>query len=451
MAAETNFIQTIIAVGILLVAAKLMAELFLRMRMPIVLGELLAGMIIGPFALGAYLIYNGEPLIQLGSELRVLGDIGAIVILFMAGMEMTPREFLRGGKKSFIVGTMGVIIPFFAGLYIFQAFGFDALQAMLIATALTATSIAISLQVLTEFGKIKTPEARLIIGAAIVDDILAIAVLSVVTSLGADGTVGEIDIGNVIVTILQVLAFFVIMLVAAIFIIPKIVAPRLWKAKGSVEGIVTAAFFGAAAIAGSIGLSPIVGAFAVGMAISTTKVIDKVEHFISKIGLIFAPLFFAIIGAQVNFREVDLSILMLSSVIILVAIVTKLFGCGIPAWLLLKNRAQGMRVGIAMISRGEVGLIVAGVGISSGVLTGDVYSTIVIMVAVTTIITPIWLKIEYNRDDRVKRTRMPNQHEHREFAFVHPEDSDVNENQENNSNGDSEHDNDTNNENDKQI
>ena len=399
MAAEAHFIQTIIGVGILLFAAKLMAELFLRLKLPIVLGELLAGMIIGPFALGAFMVIDGEPLLKIDSEIRILGEIGAIVILFMAGLEMTPKEFLRGGKSSFTVGTLGVVVPFFAGLWIFQAFGFDALQSMLIATALTATSIAISIQVLSEFGKIKTPEARLIIGAAVVDDILAIAVLSVVTSLATgDGGVDNIDIMEVTITILQVLGFFGAMLIASVIIIPRLVTPRLWKAKGSVEGIATAAFFGAAALAGSIGLSPIVGAFAVGMALSTTKVFEKVENFIGKIGLIFAPLFFAIIGAQVDFREVNLEILMISGIIIAVAIVTKLFGCGLPAWLFLKDRARGMRVGIGMISRGEVGLIVAGVGVSSGVLTGSVYSTIVIMVAVTTIVTPIWLKMEYRKE-----------------------------------------------------
>ena len=399
MAAEAHFLQTIIGVGILLFAAKLMAELFLRLKLPIVLGELIAGMIIGPFALGAFLIWDDQSLLQITGEIRVLGEIGAIVILFMAGLEMTPKEFLRGGKQSFIVGTLGVVVPFFAGLVVFQMFGFDALQSMLIATALTATSIAISIQVLSEFGKLKSKEARLIIGAAVVDDILAIAVLSVVSSLATgDGTLGEIAPMDVVITILQVLGFFAAILIASVIIIPRIITPRIWKAKGSVEGIATAVFFGAAALAGSLGLSPIVGAFAVGMALSTTKVFEKVESYIGKIGLIFAPLFFAIIGAQVDFRAVNLEILMISGVIIAVAIATKLFGCGVPAWLLLKNKTQGMRVGIGMISRGEVGLIVAGVGVTSGILTSDVYSTIVIMVAATTIITPIWLKMEYRKE-----------------------------------------------------
>ena len=398
---EAHFIETIIGVGILLFAAKLMAELFLRLKLPIVLGELIAGMIVGPFALGGLQIIDGKQLLQINDEIKILGEMGAIVILFMAGLEMTPKEFLKGGKAAFVVGTLGVVIPFFIGLAVFQLFGFDALQSMLIATALTATSIAISIQVLSEFGKLKTPEARLIIGAAIVDDILAIAVLSVVTSIaGSDGGVDNIDITEVTITILQVLGFFAIMLIVAVVVIPKVITPRIWKAKGSVEGIATAAFFGAAALAGSIGLSPIVGAFAVGMALSGKDAFEKIENYVGKIGLIFAPLFFAIIGAQVDLRAVDLNILVLSAVIVVVAVTTKLFGCGLPAMYFLKSKQKGMRVGIGMISRGEVGLIVAGVGITAGILTSEVYSTIIIMVVVTTIITPIWLKIEYRKEQK---------------------------------------------------
>ena len=399
--AEADFIQIIIGVGLLLFTAKIMAELFVRLKLPIVLGELLAGMIIGPFALGGLPLINGEPLLTIGSEIRVLGEIGAIVILFIAGLEMTPREFIKGGNASFTVGTFGVVIPFFAGLVVFQMFGFDALQSMMIATALTATSIAISVQVLSEFGKMRTPEARLIISAAVVDDILAIAILSVVSSLATgEGGIDQIDITDVTITILKVLGFFAVMLIVSVVLMPKIVSPRFWRAKGSIEGVATASFFGAAALAGAIGLSPIVGAFAVGMALSTSQVLDKIENYAHKIGLIFAPLFFAIIGAQVDFRAVNLEIMMLSGIIIVIAVVTKYFGCGLPAWLFLKNKRQGMRVGIGMISRGEVGLIVAGVGISSGVLTSDVYSTIVIMVVATTIITPIWLKIEYRKEQK---------------------------------------------------
>lgn len=399
MAAEAQFIQTIVGVGVLLFASKLMAELFLRFKLPMVLGELIAGMIIGPFALGAYILGpDGTPLLlQLTPEIRVLGEMGAIVILFMAGLEMTPKEFLRGGKASFTVGTLGVVVPFFAGLWVFEAFGFNTYQSMLIATALTATSIAISIQVLNEFGKLKTPEARLIIGAAVVDDILAIAVLSVVISMGG-GDLAEVDPQTVMFTILQVLGIFAAMLFASVFLMPRLVDQRFWKGKGSVEAVVVASFFGAAALAGMSGLSPIVGAFAVGMALSSARVFGRVEHFVDKLGLIFAPLFFGIIGAQVDFRAVDLNVLALSGIIVAIAIITKLGGCGLPSMLFLKSKKRGMRVGIGMISRGEVGLIVAGVGVAAGSLDQVVYSTIIIMVAITTIITPIWLKMEYKKE-----------------------------------------------------
>ncbi len=393
---ESHFVSVVISVCVLLFAAKMMAELFVRLKLPIVLGELIAGMIVGPFAIGSLIVVQGETLLQLNQEVKILGEIGAIVILFMAGLEMTPREFIKGGKASFTVGTLGVIVPFFVGFFVFQFFGFHAFQAMLVATALTATSIAISVQVLAEFGKLKTPEARLIIGAAVVDDILAIAVLSIVTSLSPGAT--DVDVVDISFTIFKVLGFFAAMAVAAIFIVPRVVSSGLWKAGGAVEGVVTAAFFGAAGVAASIGLSPILGSFVVGMALASTKVFERVEHYISKLGLIFAPLFFAIIGAQVDFRGINVEILLIGAIIIGVAIVTKLLGCGLPAWLFLRDKRQATRVGIGMISRGEVGLIVAGIGLSSGVLTSNVYSTIVIMVAVTTIITPVWLKMEYRKE-----------------------------------------------------
>jgi Kef-type K+ transport system membrane component KefB len=171
------------SLGVLLFAAKLMAELFHRIKLPVVLGELLAGIIVGPFALGSLSLVNGEPLVVLDETVRHIGEIAAIVILFVAGLEITPREFLRGGTAAFSIGSLGVIVPFFVGYYVFEALGVEALQSILIATALTATSIAISILVLTELGKMQSKEARLILGAAIVDDILAIAALSVVVTM----------------------------------------------------------------------------------------------------------------------------------------------------------------------------------------------------------------------------------------------------------------------------
>jgi len=397
----TELIHVLISLSVLLFAAKLFAELFNKIRLPGVLGELLAGIIIGPFALGSIPIFDGKPLVILNETVRQIGELAGIVILFIAGLEITPREFLRGGAASFTIGALGVIVPFFLGYYVFTIFGLEGLQSILIATALTATSVAITVRVLTELGKMQTKEAKIILGAAIVDDILAIAVLSVVLTMVQTGNMDP-NIFDIMFLILKILGIFAALLIGTIIIIPRIVnSERLWKARGSVEGIVTASFFGASAIAAAVGLSPIVGAFSVGMAVASTKIIKRVEDYVDKLEIIFAPLFFAIIGAQVNLTGINLDVLFLSAIIIVVAIFSKLAGCGLPALVFLRNRSKAMKVGIGMISRGEVGLIVAGIGVTSGVLSSNIYTTVIIMVAITTLITPVWLKKAYSKESPV--------------------------------------------------
>ena len=191
-----------------------------------------------------------------------------------------------------------VVVPFFVGYFVFAAFGFKTLESLLVATALTATSIAISIQVLTQLGKMQSKEARLILGAAVVDDILAIAALSVVTTMVQTGNTSP-NIIDISFLVLKILGLFAALLIGSVLIVPRILhVEKLWKSKGSVEGITTASFFGAAAMAAFMGLSPIVGAFAVGMAVASTKLIKTVEEYVEKLQIIFAPLFFAIIGLE---------------------------------------------------------------------------------------------------------------------------------------------------------
>lgn len=388
----------LISLAVLLFAAKIFAEIFNKLRLPVVLGELTAGIIMGPFAIGSIPIFDGKPLVILNETVLQIGEIAGIVILFIAGLEITPREFLRGGAASFTIGACGVIVPFFLGYYIFTIYGLQGLQSILVATALTATSVAITVSVLTELGKMQTREAKIILGAAIVDDILAIAVLSVVVTMVQTGNMAP-NIIDILFLILKILGIFAALLIGAIIIIPRLLhAERLWKARGSIEGIVTASFFGASAIAAAVGLSPIVGAFSVGMAVASTKIIKRVEEYVDKLEIIFAPLFFAIIGAQVNLTGVNLDVLYLSGIIIIVAIVSKLAGCGLPALMFLRNKSKAIKVGIGMISRGEVGLIVAGIGVTTGVLSSNIYTTVIIMIAITTLVTPLWLKRAYSKE-----------------------------------------------------
>ena len=244
----------------------------------------------------------------------------------------------------------------------------------------------------------QTKEARLILGAAIVDDILAIAILSVVLTMVQTGNTTP-DIMEITFLILKILGLFVALLVGSIVIVSRILhREKLWKSQGSIKGITTAIFFGGAGIAALVGLSPIVGAFAIGMAVASTRLIKQVEEYVHKLQIIFAPLFFAIIGAQVDLRGINLDVLLIAGILVFIAIVTKMLGCGLPSLIFLKDKSKAMRVGIGMISIGEVGLIVAGIGATSGVLSGDVYTAIIVMVAVTTIITPIWLKKAYQKE-----------------------------------------------------
>ena len=398
MAAESVFIHIIISLSILLFTAKIFADIFQRIKQPVVLGELLAGIIVGPYALGGLPLFDGQPLVVLDETVKHIGELAAIVILFIAGLEITPREFLRGGAASFTIGALGVIVPFFVGFIVLSIYGLNSFEVLLIATALTATSIAISIQVLSELGKMQSKEARLILGAAIVDDILAIAILSVVVTMVQSGDTSP-QIMDVAFLILKILGLFAVLLIGAIFLIPRILhREKLWRSRGSIEGITTAIFFGIAGIAAYVGLSPIVGAFAAGMAVASTKLIKQVEEYAHKLQFIFAPLFFAIIGAQVDLRGINLEVLIIAGIIIAIAISTKLLGCGLPSILFLKDKTKSMRVGIGMVSRGEVGLIVAGVGVTTGTLSTDIYTSIIIMVAITTIITPIWLKKSYHGD-----------------------------------------------------
>jgi Kef-type K+ transport system membrane component KefB len=391
MAVQSDAVlQAIIAVSILLLGAKLLAELFARFHLPVILGELGAGIVLGPLYF-AGLVQIQPSIIQVNDVVLAFAEIGAIVILFVAGLEMPFREFVRGGTASFTTGTLGVLLPFFGGFLLFTLLGFDTPASLMVAAALTATSIAISIQTLREVGRLKSPEGKLVIGAAVVDDVLAIAVLSVVISLITGGRTSIDPLGTVFV-VGGVLLLFALLLIVSVIIAPRLSEAKVWRTPGSIEAVVTALFFGMAAVAGAIGLSPIVGAFAVGMALAGANVAQRMRDYVEKLEFIFRPLFFAVIGAQVNLAGITPEMAIIGVALILVAIVTKFVGCGLPASFFLKSRAGGRIVGIAMVSRGEVGLIVAGLATASGAITSNIYAVVVLMVVATTILTPLWLK-----------------------------------------------------------
>ena len=391
-------IRAIVDIGILVAFAKVLAGIMGRFNMPEVLGELFAGIVLGPYALGSVLI-GGQPLVAFNEHVLAFGEIGAILILFVAGLEVGFGQFRAVGSQSFVIGVSGVIVPFLLGLYLTLAVPLpptDLPGALIVAAALTATSIAITMRTLEELGALNSTEGRLMINAAVIDDVLGLIVLSIVVSIITTGVTPSL--AETIWVLLRTLGLWIAMLLSVVYVGSRLVTySRRWYAKGTVEMVATGLCFGSAALSAVIGLHPIVGAFSAGMAIAESKVLARVREYISKVNLVFSPIFFAVIGARLNIWALSPMSFYGMLLILAIAIISKIVGCGIPAALATRNSTIGTRVGVGMISRGEVGLIVAGIGITAGAIDQNVYAQIVTMAVVTTIVTPMLLKRAFGR------------------------------------------------------
>lgn len=393
-------LTSIVTICILVFSAKILGEIFSWRKIPSVLGELVAGIILGPYALGSFMVINGTPLIEINEIVRAFGEIGGILILFVAGLEMTFRDFRNVGKAGFVIGTTGVIVPFIMGYGISLFLGLDTITSLVIGAALVATSISITALVLEELNQHRRVEARLMISAAVVDDVLGLAILGVIVSFISTATV--ITPLNVIFVISTSLALWLAMTVFSSLVLPRLInLTSKGKTHGTVEAAATASCFGASALAAALGLSPIVGAFAAGMAVASSNAIEKIRDYTKKISVVFSPVFFALAGAQFDIRSfitTDLMFYVLFAVLVVVAVVSKMVGCALPATYFLKDRCKGNKVGYGMVSRGEVGLIVAGVAITAGAITQSTYAAILGMIMITTLLGPILLRRACERE-----------------------------------------------------
>jgi Kef-type K+ transport system membrane component KefB len=386
-------VRAIVTICILVFSAKVLGEIFSWRKIPAVLGELLAGVVLGPFALGSLITIDGLPLIEINEIVKAFGEIGGILILFVAGLEMTFRDFRKIGVGCFVVGSSGVVIPFVMGYGVSAVFGFDTITCLVVAAALVATSISITALVLQELNKCKKQESKMMISAAVVDDVLGLSILGVLVSFITTSQV--LTPLNIATVILTSLGLWFALTVFSVVVLPKIINFTSKGSEETLEAAATASCFGASALAAYLGLSPIVGSFAAGMAIASTETVEKIRHFSKKISIIFSPVFFALAGAAFDikaFLTLDWFFYAFFIILIAVAVISKVAGCGLPAAFFLKNRVKGLRVGCGMISRGEVGLIVAGVAISAGAITQTTYAIILGMIMVTTFIAPLLLR-----------------------------------------------------------
>ena len=405
-----NPITTILAISLLIVTAKIFALIFKRIKLPEVIGEILAGVIFGPFAIGGLIVLAGEPLfsgpVNENFVLETFFEIGGMILLFSAGLEFTFKQFRKAGLPAFVIGTAGVVIPFILGYYGSIFVGFSSTESLLIGAALTATSIAITIRTLEELDQLKNKESQIMVYAAVVDDVLGLTLLGVVLAIGSTGIIPEI--ASILSTTVFTLSLWIALLLGSVYFLPKFLdfvtnltgelkltddSEKHPQSPSTLETLAIFIILVWGAIAYYMGLSPIVGTFAAGMAVAGSRYKHQIEIFNNHIRIIFAPLFFAYVGAQINLAEIIGIDLFAFGLILALAMVGKLLGCGIPGYIFLRNRIQAQRIGIGMASRGEVGIVVAGIGYASGLIDSYSYAVLMGVIMVTTVVSPILLRL----------------------------------------------------------
>lgn len=411
-------VKLVLQLAVILAAAKIGGELFERwLKQPAVLGELVAGMIIGPYAAGAFASLpglgsifprvSGESGIPISAELYAIAQIASVILLFSAGVETDVGQFIRYGPGAFVVAMGGVILPFFFGVFTTFAFGFASSYldpvALFMGAIMTATSVGITARVLTDIDKLNTPEGLTILGGAVIDDVLGILVLAIVVSVAKSSTVSLINIGLIGA---KAMGFWLALTAAGILLSNRITRLfRLFKAEGSLVALaMVLAFFGSA-LAEMFGLAMIIGAYSMGLAISKSDLAHEIKKHLAPVYHVFVPVFFVVMGMLVDFGAMGRA-LSFGIAITLLAILGKVFGCGLPALGAGFNNVGSLRIGIGMMPRGEVALIIAGIGLTSGVIKADIFGVSIMMTLVTTMLAPVALVPAFGRGGSGKRVKV---------------------------------------------
>lgn len=409
----------VLSIAIMLLAAKIGGEIAERkFKQPGVLGELLAGVVISPFALGPYLGFHVIPgeIMPISPEIDLIGQIGAVILLFLAGIETDVKQFMKFGKVAGFVAAGGVIVPFILGYFAIKLFYTPPegepieYVALFTGAILTATSVGITARVLKDIDRMNSEEGTTILAAAVIDDILGIIVLAMVIGvIGAATGVQELNFidnawnevipksttTDILWIVVKAAAFWGLVLYLGLKYSDKIsnILGR-FETKGALMVIALVIGFMISYLAAYIGLALIIGAYAAGLALSAST---HKEHLIEEITPIFnfiVPIFFVAMGMLVNVKEA-VTIAGLGVLILVLAIIGKALGCGVVSYYSGFNYNGAIRVGTGMIPRGEVGLIVAYIGLSQGIIQQPIYVIAVVMSIVTTLITPPLLKAAF--------------------------------------------------------
>ena len=378
-----DFGAFLLAFGSALVGAKIFGALAERIGQPAVLGELLAGIVLGPSLLG---------LVPLSDGAFLLSEIGVVLLLFEVGLETDLAELLRVGAPAMAVALAGMVLPFAGGYALTRALGYETLTAIFVGAALTATSIGITARVLSELGVLKTREGQIILGAAVIDDVLGLVVLAIVSKIAQTGS---LEPAVALKSAVYAIGFLIVAVVAGIPLgkwLVRIIG------QSNVRGMLGAAAVAFALLvawgAKKADSAPIVGAFAAGMALARTNRRHDIDHALKPVVDIFAPLFFVYVGAQVDVRLLNPAVpenrpaLLLGIGLTVIGFLGK-FAAGFCAW----GKVRRSFIGAGMVPRGEVGLIFASLGLADKALPDRVFVAVLVAVFATTFVTPPLLKL----------------------------------------------------------
>jgi len=389
------FLQLSLVLTTIILVAKASGWISVRLGQPAVLGELLAGLILGPTAINLlHLPPFDSP--SLEETVLNLAELGAVLMMFIAGMEVDLREMSRSGRVAVLGGVLGVAVPLLMGALVAGPFGYRGASGVFVGIVLTATSVSISAQTLLELGVLRTREGLAMLGAAVVDDILVIVLLSVFLALAG----GASAPGAVAIVVVRMLVYLVLAGVAGWFAMPPLMR---WVDRQPIsEGLASLVFSSvllfawAAEVVG--GLAAITGSFLAGVGLGRSPLREKTEAKIRTITYAFlVPVFFVSIGLQADARSIAGPSVVFLLALLVVAVASKVIGSGLGARLGGFGGLAALRVGVGMISRGEVGLIVATVGVGHGLVDAELFSIVVLLVLLTTIITPVLLRQVFAR------------------------------------------------------
>lgn len=384
--------QTLLNIALLLLAAKGGGLISRKLKLPEVLGALAAGVVLGPVLLN---------LVHYDGDIRLLANLGVIFLMFLAGLETDVEQFKKAGKSAFVIALLGILLPLALGTLSAFLFYKDVMENLFLGVILTATSVSITVETLTELGKLNSRVGINILGAAVIDDILGLILISVLLAADGGGS------GAALALTLGGIAVFCIMGIAAIAFLPKLL--NRWMAKiqpgRTLLVIALAVALLVAFAAESLGIAAITGAYLCGMLFSRLNHREYLERNVRVISSGFlSPIFFASVGLEATLNGFGGREALITAVMFAVAVVGKVGGCGAGARLFRMRRSESLQIGIGMISRGEVALITANIGLQNGIITQEVFLPTILVVLLTTIVTPIFLKLSFShRRERAEK------------------------------------------------